>query len=161
MLLGSGGNLATHPTARGFASENPRARDRYLDKLSGPLLDRIDIHVEVPAVPYPELTGKTRGTDSKTMRLRVQAARQIQQKRFGDATLNAHMGSKALKSFCELGEGCLMLMKQAMNELGLSARAYDKVRGVARTIADLEGVEQIAEHHLAEAIQYRLLDRKF
>ena len=161
MPLASGGNLATHATARGFASDNPRARDRYLDKLSGPLLDRIDIHVEVPAVPYPELTGKNRGTDSQTMRQRVLAARQIQQKRFGSATLNAHMNSKALKTFCELSEGCLILMKQAMNELGLSALAYDKVRRVARTIADLEQAENLQEHHLAEAIQYRLLDRRF
>jgi magnesium chelatase family protein len=152
---------AMNPTARGFASENPRARDRYLDKLSGPLLDRIDIHIEVPAVPYPELTGKNRGTDTKTMRQRVLSARELQRKRFGDSTVNAHIGSKALKSFCDLSEGCLILMKQAMSELGLSARAYDKVRRVARTIADLEQAENIQEHHLAEAIQYRLLDRKF
>jgi magnesium chelatase family protein len=152
---------AMNPTARGFASKNPRARDRYLDKLSGPLLDRIDIHVEVPAVPYPELTGKNRGTDSRTMRQRVLGARRIQEKRFGNSTVNAHMNSKALKSYCELSEGCLILMKQAMNELGLSARAYDKVRRVARTIADLEQAENLQEHHLAEAIQYRLLDRKF
>jgi magnesium chelatase family protein len=152
---------AMNPTARGFASDNPRARDRYLDKLSGPLLDRIDIHVEVPAVPYPELTGKHRGTDSQTMRQRVLAARQIQQKRFGDPTLNAHMSSKQLKSFCELSPGCLLLMRQAMSELGLSARAYDKVRRVARTIADLEQAADIQEHHLAEGIQYRLLDRRF
>lgn len=151
---------AMNPTARGFQSDNPRARDRYLDKLSGPLLDRIDMHVEVPAVPYPELTGKNRGTDTQTMRTRVQGAREIQRKRFGNAMLNAHMGSKQLKSFCELSAGCLMLMKQAMNELGLSARAYDKVRRVGRTIADLEQVDEIQEHHLAEAIQYRLLDRR-
>ena len=152
--------MATRATSRGFASENPRARDRYLDKLSGPLLDRIDIHVEVPAVPYPELTGKHRGTDSQTMRQRVLGARKIQQKRFGNATLNAHMGSKQLKGFCELSQGCLLLMKQAMTELGLSARAYDKVRRVARTIADLEEAEEIQEPHLAEAVQYRLLDRR-
>jgi magnesium chelatase family protein len=151
---------AMNPTRKGFHSENPRERDRYLDKLSGPLLDRIDIHVEVPAVPYPELTGKSRGTDSQTMRGKVQAAREIQQKRFGNASLNAHMGSKQLKNFCELSAGCLLLMKQAMNELGLSARAYDKVRRVARTIADLEEAAEIQEHHLGEAIQYRLLDRK-
>jgi magnesium chelatase family protein len=94
------------------------------------------------------------------MRTRVQGAREIQRKRFGNAMLNAHMGSKQLKSFCELSAGCLMLMKQAMNELGLSARAYDKVRRVGRTIADLEQVDEIQEHHLAEAIQYRLLDRR-
>ena len=94
------------------------------------------------------------------MRNRVQAAREIQRKRFGNAMLNAHMGSKQLKSFCELSPGCLLLMKQAMNELGLSARAYDKVRRVGRTIADLEKEPDILEHHLAEAIQYRLLDRQ-
>jgi len=152
---------AMNPTASGFASQNPRARDRYLEKLSGPLLDRIDIHVEVPAVPYPELTGKTSGTDTRTIRQRVHAARQIQQKRFGNATTNATMNSKQLKAHCELSEGCLRLMKQAMTELGLSARAYDKVRRVARTIADLESAKDIQEHHLAEAVQYRLLDRRF
>jgi magnesium chelatase family protein len=152
---------AMNPTARGFAAENPRARDKYLDKLSGPLLDRIDIHVEVPSVPYPELTGKNRGTDSQTMRARVLAAREVQARRFGDATVNAHMTSRQLKAHCDLSESCLVLMKQAMNELGLSARAYDKVRRVARTIADLEGAAELQEHHLAEAIQYRLLDRKF
>jgi magnesium chelatase family protein len=151
---------AMNPTARGFASENPKARDRYLDKLSGPLLDRIDIHVEVPAVPYPELTGKNRGTDSHTMRQRVLAAREIQQQRFGDSTSNAHMSTRQLKAHCDLSEGCLQLMRQAMGELGLSARAYDKVRRVARTIADLEQAEHLQEHHLAEAIQYRLLDRQ-
>jgi magnesium chelatase family protein len=152
---------ATNPTASGYASDNPRARDRYLARLSGPLLDRIDIHVQVPAVPYPELTGRRAGTDSSTMRSAVLKARQIQQKRFDDQTTNASMNSKQLKSHCELGDGCLLLMKQAMTELGLSARAYDKVRRVARTIADLEGADRIEEHHLAEAVQYRLLDRKF
>ncbi len=152
---------AMNPTARGFASDNPRARDRYLDKLSGPLLDRIDIHVEVPAVPYPELTGKNRGTPSADIRQRVLAARKIQHERFSDATMNAHMSSKQLKSHCDLNESCLLLMRQAMSELGLSARAYDKVRRVARTIADLEQSADIQEHHLAEAIQYRLLDRRY
>ncbi|MDP9173673.1 MAG: YifB family Mg chelatase-like AAA ATPase [Planctomycetota bacterium] len=152
---------AMNPTASGFASNNPKARDRYLEKLSGPLLDRIDIHVEVPAVPYLELTGRNPGTDSATMRARVLSARQVQQKRFGDATSNGAMSSRQMKEHCDLSAGCLLLMKQAMQELGLSARAYDKVRRVARTIADLEGVDQIQEHHLAEAVQYRLLDRKF
>jgi len=152
---------AMNPTASGFASENPRARDKYLQKLSGPLLDRIDIHVEVPSVPYPELTGKNPGTDTKTMHQRVHAARKIQRERFGDATTNAGMSSKQMKAHCDLSESCLLLMKQAMTELGLSARAYDKVRRVARTCADLEHEPQIKEHHLAEAIQYRLLDRRY
>jgi magnesium chelatase family protein len=152
---------AMNPTASGYAPDNPKARDRYLAKLSGPLLDRIDIHVEVPAVTYRELTGKRAGTDSATMAGQVQAARQIQRQRFGDTVTNASMDSKQLKQHCELSDGCLLMMKQAMDELGLSARAYDKVRRVARTIADLEGADTIAEHHIAEAVQYRLLDRKF
>ena len=152
---------AMNPTASGYSPDNTKARDKYLARLSGPLLDRIDIHVEVPAVPYRELTGKTVGTSSTTMRNQVQAARALQGQRFPDATPNARLDSKRLNTCATLSESCLLLMKQAMDELGLSARAYDKVRRVARTIADLEGVADIAEHHLAEAIQYRLLDRKF
>jgi len=91
----------------------------------------------------------------------VESARKIQQKRFASSTTNSRMSSKELQKHCEMSEGCLMLMKQAMDELGLSARAYDKVRRVARTIADLENADAIAEHHIAEAIQYRLLDRRF
>lgn len=152
---------AMNPTASGYASNNPKARDKYLQKLSGPLLDRIDLHVEVPAVPYAELTSRRPGTTSATMREQVARARVIQQKRFGDQTTNASMNSPQLKQHCDLSDSCLLLMKQAMSELGLSARAYDKVRRVARTIADLEGVEKIQDHHVAEAVQYRLLDRKF
>jgi magnesium chelatase family protein len=152
---------AMNPTASGYASDNPRARDKYLQKLSGPLLDRIDIHVQVPTVPYVELTGRKQGTDSATMAAQVSRARAIQQKRFANQTTNASMDTKQLKAHCELSDGCLLMMKQAMSELGLSARAYDKVRRVARTIADLEGSEQIHEHHVAEAVQYRLLDRRF
>jgi magnesium chelatase family protein len=152
---------AMNPTASGYASSNPRGRDKYLAKLSGPLLDRIDIHVEVPSVPYPELTGKRPGTDSATMRKKVTSARKIQEKRYGDATTNANLSTKQMKTHCDLSDSCLLLMRQAMNELGLSARAYDKVRRVARTIADIDGDKDILEHHLAEAIQYRLLDRRF
>jgi magnesium chelatase family protein len=151
---------AMNPTASGYASTDPRAREKYLAKLSGPLLDRIDIHVEVPTVPYRELTGKQQGTSSATMREQVNRARKTQRERFKSDTTNASMDTKQLKAFCDLSDPCLLLMKQAMDELGLSARAYDKVRRVARTIADIEGVERIAEHHLAEAIQYRLLDRR-
>ena len=152
---------AMNPTASGFASDNPRARDKYLAKLSGPLLDRIDLHVEVPAVPYQELTGRRVGTSSATMRGQVATARQVQGKRFGDGTMNARMDSRQLKAHCELSDTCLLLMKQAMDELGLSARAYDKVRRVARTIADMEGAADIGEQHIAEAVQYRLLDRRY
>src|SRR5205823_13561423 len=152
---------ATNPTASGYAPADPRARDKYLGRLSGPLLDRIDIHVEVPSVPYRELTSRRLGTDSATIRQQVESARQRQRKRFKSETTNASMDSKQLKQHCELSDSCLLLMKQAMDEMGLSARAYDKVRRMARTIADLEAAEHITEPHLAEAIQYRLLDRKF
>jgi magnesium chelatase family protein len=152
---------AMNPTASGFAPDNPRHRDKYLARLSGPLLDRIDIHVEVPAVPYRELTARKAGTDSQTMRKQVSEARAIQKQRFGDSTTNARMDARQLKKFCELNDSCLLLMKQAMDELGLSARAYDKVRRVARTIADLDAADHISEMHLAEAIQYRLLDRRY
>jgi len=152
---------AMNPTASGYKSDNPKARDKYLQKLSGPLLDRIDIHVEVPSVPYRELTSKQSGTSSATMRDHVDRARKAQDKRFAGQTSNARMDTKQLKAHCDLSDSCLLLMKQAMDELGLSARAYDKVRRVARTIADIEGSDVIKEHHLAEAIQYRLLDRRF
>jgi magnesium chelatase family protein len=152
---------AMNPTHSGKPGNDPRERQKYIGKLSAPLLDRIDIHIEVPAVPYRELTGKTKGTDSATMRSYVQHARAVQHKRFGDATSNARMTSKQLQVHCELNDTCLLLMKQAMDELGLSARAYDKVRRVARTIADLEGDVHIKEHHIAEAVQYRLLDRTY
>ena len=140
---------AMNPTKSGYDSTDPRAREKYLSKLSGPLLDRIDIHVEVPTVPYRELTGKTQGTSSTTMREQVQRARAAQRKRFGNDTTNARMDTKQLKAHAELSDSCLLLMKQAMDELGLSARAYDKVRRVARTIADIDGCEKIAENHLA------------
>lgn len=153
---------AMNPTARGTNPSNPRERDRYLDKVSRPLLDRIDIHVEVPTVPYHELTGKRPGTDSATMRKRVLAARAVQARRFGrDDLANARMDTARLRQHANLDDACLALMKQAMDELGLSARAYDKVRRVARTIADLEASDSIRVEHVAEAIQYRLLDRKF
>ncbi len=151
---------AMNPTASGFAAADPHARNKYMEKLSGPLLDRIDMHAEVPAVPYRELTGKRPGTSSEQIRRQVQSARDIQSKRFSGQTTNARMDSKQLKQHCDLSDACLLLMKQAMDELGLSARAYDKVRRVARTIADLENSDAITESHLAEAVQYRLLDRR-
>jgi magnesium chelatase family protein len=154
---------AMNPSASGYADDGggSRSRDKYLAKLSGPLLDRIDIHVEVPAVPYAELTSKRAGTNSTTIRQQVTRARAIQQNRFGDDTTNARMDSRQLRQHCELSEPCLLMMKQAMDELGLSARAYDKVRRVARTLADLAAADSIGEDHVAEAVQYRLLDRRF
>lgn len=152
---------AMNPTAGGYAHTDARTRNKYMEKLSGPLLDRIDMHTEVPAVPYRELTGKRPGTASAQMRDQVAHARNIQQSRFKGQTTNASMTAKQLKQYCDLSDPCLLLMKQAVDELGLSARAFDKVRRVARTIADLDSSEHIQEYHLAEAIQYRLLDRRF
>src|SRR5690349_994011 len=107
---------AMNPTASGYASTDPRAREKYLAKLSGPLLDRIDIHVEVPTVPYRELTGKQQGTSSATMRDQVNRARQTQRGRFKSDTTNASMDTKQLKAHCDLSDSCLLLMKQAMDE---------------------------------------------
>ena len=137
-------------------------KDKYLDRLSGPLLDRIDIHVEVPAVAFNELSARKSGTDSATMRHSVTAARATQRDRFGDAAMtNGRMDSKTLNAHVPLGDAALLVMKQAMEELGLSARAYDKVRRVARTIADVDGKAEVSPVHVAEAVGYRLLDRKF
>jgi magnesium chelatase family protein len=152
---------AMNPTPQGFNPTDPKARNKYLEKLSGPLLDRIDLHIEVPTVPYRDLTSKTPGTSSESIRTQVTGARAIQLQRHPDGTPNARLDSKQLQQHCPLSDSCLLLMKQAMDELGLSARAYDKVRRVARTIADLESSPTITESHLAEAVQYRLLDRRF
>ena len=135
---------------------------RYRQRISGPLLDRIDIHVEVPAVQFKELTSIHPAESSEAIRERVRAARAIQQQRF-EATpktrCNARMSSKLLKAHCPIDEDSLELLRTAMHELNLSARAHDRILKVARTIADLEGAPKIATDHLAEAIQYRTLDR--
>jgi len=140
----------------------PNQVERYLSRISGPLVDRIDIHVEVPAVPYRDLADDREGTDSAQMRTQVLRARSRQAERFdGEGTLtNARMNSKQVRRFCKLDPAGTQLMKQAVYELGLSARAHDKVLKIARTIADLEAAEHIQPAHLAEAIQYRRLDRK-
>jgi magnesium chelatase family protein len=137
--------------------------ERYMSRLSGPLLDRIDIHLEVPAVTYRDLTSKVTGTTSAQMREKVGRAIAVQRQRFGkDETMtNAAMGKPELEKYATLDEACHVLMKQAMEEMGLSARAFDKVRKVARTIADLEGSEKIQAPHISEAVGYRLLDRKW
>src|SRR5205823_10639493 len=106
---------AMNPTKSGYDSADPRAREKYLAKLSGPLLDRIDIHVEVPTVPYRELTGKQQGTSSTTMQQHVQRARAGQRKRFGNDTTNARMDTKQLKAHAELPDSCQLRMKQAMD----------------------------------------------
>ncbi len=129
-------------------------------RISGPLLDRIDIHIEVPAVPFQELSSNQPGTSSASMRESVEAARSIQAKRFqGQPTYNAQMSSRQLREFCQLDKSCSHLLRDSCTELGLSARAHDKILRVARTIADLEASPAIQMHHLQEAINYRMLDR--
>ncbi|MGV3632355.1 MAG: YifB family Mg chelatase-like AAA ATPase [Bacteroidota bacterium] len=135
---------------------------KYLNKVSGPLLDRIDLHVEVVPVSYRELTGETAAEGSYEIRERVIATRLIQEKRFaGDAGVhcNAQMSSKHIREHCVIDEAGSLLLKRAMDQLGLSARAYDRILKVARTIADIHRSETIEAAHLAEAIQYRSLDR--
>jgi magnesium chelatase family protein len=134
---------------------------RYRSKISGPLMDRIDIHVEVPAVKYRDLTGEISGEDSETIKARVNKARDVQRERFAGKKIysNAQMTSRHLKKYCQIGETSKTLLERAIDKLGLSARAYTRILKIARTIADLEGVEDIATHHISEAIQYRSLDR--
>jgi magnesium chelatase family protein len=136
---------------------------KYMAKISGPLFDRIDIHTEVPALTYEELTQKVPGRDSASMREEVKAARATQTARFRDSKnifCNAHMESKHIRSFCELDDASKELLKTAIEKLGLSARAYDRILKVARTIADLSQSDNIKSAHISEAIQYRSLDRK-
>lgn len=134
---------------------------RYRSRVSGPLLDRIDLHVEVPAVKYKDLGTETSGESSKIIRERVTAARLRQAERLAPAGLfnNAQMDSRSLREFCKLDEAGRNLLETAMRKLGLSARAYTRIIKLSRTIADLEGQENIQAHHLAEAIGYRSLDR--
>lgn len=151
----------THPTKS--CSCSPMQREKYISKISGPLLDRIDIHVEVPVVQYNDLASKSDAEPSSNIRHRVNNARKIQEKRFAGTKIffNAHMTPRHLKKFCVLDEESQKLLKNAIENLGLSARAYDRILKVSRTIADLEGVENISVNHIAEAIQYRSLDRDY
>ena len=131
---------------------------RYTGKLSGPLLDRIDLHIEVPAVPYKELRGRDDGVTSATIRERVSEARAIQRKR---GYYNAHIPAAQLRAFCGLDEAGERTLEMAVRRLGLSARAHDRILKVARTIADLDHAASISAKHLAEAVQYRSLDRQY
>lgn len=140
----------------------PGMVQKYLNKISGPLLDRIDLHVEVTPVPFRELTKIKNSEKSSEVRKRVIAARDIQEARFAEFPsihANAQMSTKNLHSFCQIDSDGLDLLKNAMEKLGLSARAYDRILKVARTIADLENMPNINNEHLSEAIQYRSLDR--
>ncbi len=142
---------------------SPGIRQKYMNKISGPLLDRIDIHIEVVPVPFDKLSGTESLENSETIRERVTKARQIQQDRFNELLnvyCNAQMNTKQIRKFCKLNEAGSQLIKTAMEKVGLSARAYDRILKVSRTIADLEESETIESHHLAEAIQYRSLDRE-
>jgi len=142
---------------------SPGVVQKYLNKISGPLLDRIDLHVEVTPVSFNELSTKKIGESSNDIRTRVIEAREIQEKRFEKnegVHANAQISSKILKEICEIDQAGKDLLKKAMDKLGLSARAYDRILKVARTIADLEKSEPIKTEHLAEAIQYRSLDRE-
>ncbi|MFH1941204.1 MAG: YifB family Mg chelatase-like AAA ATPase [bacterium] len=137
---------------------------KYRSKISGPLLDRIDIHVEVPAVRYKDLSSKVSGEASEAIRERVKKARNTQLERFKGRKgiyCNAHMGSKDIRRYCPIDGVGDQLLQTAINRLGLSARAYDRILKVSRTIADLEGVQEIRPAFLSEAIQYRSLDRDF
>jgi len=140
----------------------PGIVQKYLNKISGPLLDRIDIHIEVVPVAFRELATKSNSEKSQFVRERVVEARNIQEKRFEEndgVHANAQMNSKLLRKYCVIDEAGLELLKKAMEKLGLSARAYDRILKVSRTIADLEKSENIESNHLAEAIHYRSLDR--
>jgi magnesium chelatase family protein len=140
----------------------PGQIERYLSKISGPLVDRIDIHIDVPPISFSKLRSKSGQLDSATMTRDVAGAKQLQSKRFGDGKImnNARMTHKQVQKFCELDTASEMLLKHAMTEFGLSARAHDKICKVSRTIADLAGAENIQPEHIAEAISYRKLDRK-
>jgi len=141
----------------------PGVVQRYLNKVSGPLLDRIDLHVEVTPVTFDQMTETRKSEDSSTLRERVVQARKVQSERFTDFPLihsNAMMPSQMVKDICQVNEAGKTLLKTAMERLGLSARAYDRILKVSRTIADLAGSDEIKIEHLAEAIQYRSLDRE-
>jgi len=134
-----------------------------MSRISGPLLDRIDIHIEVPSVPFQELSQKDDGEPSQAIQARVQKARELQLSRFKKSDnlfANAQMESQDLKSYCGLDSESSELLRTAMDKLGLSARAYDRILKVSRTIADLEKAEKINSGHISEAIQYRSLDRQ-
>ena len=161
---------AMNPCPCGYATDpnnectcNPQMIQRYMSRISGPLMDRIDIHIEVPAVSFSELSQKDAGEISERIRSRCQKARSVQINRFKSISgifTNAQMESNDLQEFCKLNQNSSELLKTAMDKLGLSARAYDRILKVSRTIADLQGEKDISSEHVSEAIQYRSLDRQ-
>jgi magnesium chelatase family protein len=163
---------AMNPCPCGFFNDTsrechctPQMIQRYVSKISGPLLDRIDIHIDVPAVNYKELRGGSAPEGSAQIRDRVLRAREVQLNRFAAAGerifCNAQMSTRQIRSYCELSTDCDRLLERAMLQQGLSARAHDRILKVARTVADLDGSAMIEAKHIAEAIQYRTLDRTF
>ena len=158
-----------NPSPSGYFPDDPNntssqfEMQRYMNKLSGPLLDRIDIHIEVQKVEFEQLSDRRKGESSIAIRERVLKAREMQNVRYQDLDIsyNAQIGPKEIEKYCELNEDSKNLIKNAMEKLNLSARAYDRILKVSRTIADLEQSEHILSHHISEAIQYRSLDREF
>jgi magnesium chelatase family protein len=159
-----------NPSPSGFFNDpdspqtsSPHEMNRYLSKISGPLLDRIDIHIEVTPVPFEKLSDTRKAESSVSIRERVTKAREIQTARFAEmetVNYNAQMSTKMIREYCELNETSLQMLKSAMERLNLSARAYDRILKVSRTIADLEASDVVNSTHIAEAIQYRSLDRE-
>lgn len=150
-----------HPKKKCICGQN--AVKKYLGKISGPMLDRLDIHVEVPAIEYDELTDKVKGETSAEIRLRVDAARKIQNERYKGTgvTCNARLTSELIRKYCVLTSDAETVLKAAFERLGMSARSYDRILKIARTIADLAGEQKINSSHIAQAIQFRSLDRKY
>jgi magnesium chelatase family protein len=161
--------MATHPCPCGYFGDlkrecrcSPVQVQRYRQRISGPLLDRIDLHIEVPAVEYRDISSERAEEPSNAIRGRVGEARERQRARFRSdkkTTCNARITTRAIKAHCKLDDESQELIRIAMNELNLSARAYDRILKVSRTVADLAGTESIATEHLSEAIQYRTFDR--
>jgi len=160
---------AMNPCPCGYRTDPKRACTctppmikKYVSKISGPLMDRIDIHIEVPSVEYKELSSESGGEPSGNIRERVEKARQVQLGRFQDSQTfaNAGMNTQQLRQYCQLDDASKQIMALAIDKMGLSARAHDRILKVSRTIADLDGADTLSAEHVAEAIQYRSLDQE-